>query len=324
MKMEKLFAVACSLGLISGSAQAAPPANITEAIAQINADAALLSGWMGHEFAKAMPFNSTAGNAVPSQLKLFGVSVGAGLVVSGTDVDNDALRHLGTNLVDTSDIDMPSTLPLPMILGHAKIGLPFGLDAGVRLGGIPSNDFDEGDTHFEISNTVFGLDVRKILVEDGIVKPFGLTLGLNYTHAKGHITGTTTVDTPVSGSGVTFTNAVATSRTDWDTDSVGAQVIINKKILFMNPYLGVAANKNFGDIDSAITNTGTITHTGSATSASLNGTGGSAHEGISDWDIRGMLGLEFTFLPMLKLAIGGELASQHKMAGNIGLRFQFH
>ena len=101
-------------------------------------------------------------------------------------------------------------------------------------------------------------------------------------------------------------------------------MIINKKILFMNPYLGVAANKNFGDIDSSIANSGTITHTGSATSARLDGTGGTAHETINDWDIRGMLGLEFTFLPMLKLAIGGELASQHKMAGNIGLRFQFH
>jgi hypothetical protein len=323
MTIRQLFAVACATGLMGTSVQAAPPTNITEAIEQINSDASKLSGWTGHQFARAIPFNSTAGNVVPSQLKLFGFSVGAGAVVTATEVDNNALRGLGTSLIDTSAIDTFETLPIPMVLGHFKLGLPFGLDAGLRVGGIPSTDTDEGDTRMEVSNSVVGLDVRKILIEEGITRPFGLTLGVNFTRAKGHITAATDFDAPVSGSGVTFDGAVSTARTDWDTKSVGAQLVINKKILFINPYLGVGANKNFGDIDTSITNTGTITHTGSAQTASLNGTGGSAHETLNDWDLRGMLGIEFTILPFLRLGLGGELASEGKYGGNLGLRVQF-
>ena len=36
--------------------------------------------------------------------------------------------------------------------------------------------------------SVFGLDVRKKLIDEGVTRPFGLTLGINFTRAKGHIT----------------------------------------------------------------------------------------------------------------------------------------
>ena len=81
---------------------------------------------------------------------------------------------------------MFSRLPFPMVMGHAKIGLPFGFDAGIRFGGIPKTDENSGLTpKSSIKNKVVGLDLRKKIIDEGALKPFGLTLGLNYTHADG-------------------------------------------------------------------------------------------------------------------------------------------
>lgn len=322
MKTQKYFAVACIASLLAPSAEAAVPTNITEAVQFIQDDSVLLSRWISGEFKRAIPFNSTSGNVVPSQLKLFGFDLGLSAVVSATKMDNDALHALGTSVVDTQQIDTFTRLPIPMLLGHAKIGLPFGLDAGVRIGGIPSTESDEGDTHMEVSNTVFGLDVRKKLIEEGITRPFGLTLGVNYTHAKGHVTASTPYS-PNLGSDVTLSaDTRGSARADWKTDSVGVQAIMNKKIAFINPYLGASVNKNFGDVTTTITNSGTATYVPGAASQAFS-TSGSATEKADDVDIRGLLGLEFTFLPFMKLGLHGELANQGKMAGSIGLRIQF-
>ncbi|OGR92284.1 MAG: hypothetical protein A2992_06660 [Elusimicrobia bacterium RIFCSPLOWO2_01_FULL_59_12] len=322
MNKRQILGVICGLSLFGSSVQAAPPTDINDAIDKIQGDSVLLSRWLSNEFARAIPFNSTSGNVVPSQFKLFGIGVGVSAVVSGTKMDVDALHALGTDVIDTAQIDTFSRLPIPMILGHAKLGLPFGLDAGVRVGGIPSTDSDEGDTHVEVSNTVVGLDVRKKLIEEGAVKPFGLTVGLNYTRARGHISATTPYR-PTGSSDVTFSaDSVGTARSDWDTQSLGVQAILNKKILILNPYIGASVNKNFGDVDTTITNTGTVTYT--PTPATLPfATAGSASEKADNVDVRGLLGVELGFLPFTKLTIQGELANQNKLAGSIGLRVQF-
>lgn len=329
MQVRKFFATTCAVSLLGTSAQAAPPTTYAEAITQVQNDSILLSRWLSNEFKHAIPFNSTSGNTVPSQFKLFGIGVGISAVVSATKTDEDALRNLGTSVVDTNQIDTFSRLPIPMILGHAKVGLPFGLDAGVRIGGIPSTDSDEGDTHVEVSNTVVGLDVRKKIIEEGATKPFGLTVGLNYTRAKGHISATTPYD-PAAGTGVTLAgtngtgDAIGAARSDWDTQSVGAQVILNKKILIVNPYIGASVNKNFGDVDTTITNTGSVTAVNNIAIPAQNfATVGSATEKADDVDLRGLIGLELSVLPFTKLAIQGEFANQGKMAGGIGLRIQF-
>ncbi len=329
MNIRQFFTAIFTVSLIGTSLQAAPPTTPQEAIDQVQADSILLSRWLSNEFKHAIPFNSTSGNTVPSQFKILGVGIGVSAVVSATKSDEDALHNLGTSVVDTNQIDTFSRLPIPMILGHAKIGLPFGLDAGVRIGGIPSTDNDEGDTHVEVSNTVVGLDVRKQLIEEGVTRPFGLTLGLNYTRAKGHITATTPYD-PNVGSNVTLAGptgtgeAVGTARSDWDTQSIGAQIILNKKILILNPYVGASVNKNFGDVETTITNAGSITAVNGIPIAPQSFTTvGSATEKADDVDIRGLLGLEIGFLPFTKLTIQGEFANQGKLAGGIGLRVQF-
>ena len=50
-------------------------------------------------------------------------------------------------------------------------------------------------------------------------------------------------------------------RTDWTTNSVGLQAIMNKKILIINPYIGASVNHNSGTVKSSINNVGTVSLT---------------------------------------------------------------
>jgi hypothetical protein len=291
-----------------------------------------LSGWINEQFKDAAAFNSTAGDVVPSQLKIFGIEFGVEGVATASKVDVDGFHNLGATLIDTTKINMYNRLPFPSVLGHAKIGLPFGWDAGVRIGGIPSKSFDNGSTNFDVTNSIFGLDLRKKLIDEGELHPFGLTLGLNYTHAKGHID----VDTPYTVTGGntvtvgpnTYTpsfNATGNERTDWNTNSVGVQAIVNKKILILNPYIGAAANHNSGTVSSSINNVGNLilTEPGLPTLTQALTAGGSASASPDNWDLRALAGLEITILPFVKLGINGELANEGRYGGDIGLRIQF-
>ena len=117
-------------------------------------------------------------------------------------------------------------------------------------------------------------------------------------------------------------NGVTTEHADWKTNSVGLQAILDKKILFITPYIGAAVNRNSGDINNSITTTGTAEVNGVATGDALSATGTSTDK-ARKWDVRGLLGVEFSFLPFVKLGIGGEYGGTKNVAGNVGLRFQF-
>src|SRR5687768_8477513 len=113
------------LGAWEGPAQAAP---IDDAVALIQDDSLKLTQWLGDQFRTAVPYNATAANVVPAQLKLFGFEVGVSGAVTGTEVDDEALLNLDTEVLNTAEIETPSHLPFPLILAHAKIGLPWGFD----------------------------------------------------------------------------------------------------------------------------------------------------------------------------------------------------
>src|SRR5207302_9543289 len=100
-------------------------------------------------------------------------------------------------------------------------------------------------------------------------------------------------------------NAIGAGRTDWDTKSVGAQLLLNKKILILNPYIGAAVNKNFGSVDTSITNTGTVTSVNGVATNQTYTTFGSASSTPNTWDLRGLAGIELTILPFVRLGIGG-------------------
>jgi hypothetical protein len=302
----------------------------TQAQAEIQADSVLISQWMSDQLRTAVPYNSTSGNVTPSQLKLFGVDFGVTGLVSATSVDLPALRNLGTQLVDTSKISAPNRLPFPMILGHAKLGLPCGFDVGVRLGGIPATTFDKDDTHIKVKNKVFGLDLRKALVKEGLGVP-GLTLGLNYTHSDGEIDWTTpfSFNKPVSFNGNTYnassSNAATDTTSKWQTNSVGLQALLHKKLLFLTPYVGGSVNRNDGHINSSIQTAGDLilTQNGNPPQTETLDETGSANSAVEKWDVRALAGVEFSILPFFRLGLNGDFAGSRKVGASLDLRFQF-
>jgi hypothetical protein len=329
MKVQKYLAVACILNLMGSSVEAVviPPAILQQATTTLGQDSTKLSGWMTSQLKYVIPFNSTSGNVVPSQLKIFGFEVGVEGVVSGTKLDVDGFHNLPTTLVNTKSIDMFSRMPFPLILGHAKIGLPFGFDAGIRLGGIPEKSVDKDNSKFKVKNNVFGLDLRKKVIDEGALKPFGLTVGLNYTHADGSLDMT---NSDVSGlsytSGihtVSVTNGVVTEHAGWKTNSVGLQAILDKKIFIITPYIGASVNHNSGDINNSITSSGIPTLDGVADPTNPLSATGSSTSSANKWDNRLLAGFELSILPFVKLGVGGEYAGSKNVAGDVGLRIQF-
>src|SRR5438105_1588426 len=104
MISRKSISLMCVVSLMPSFVQAAPPSSLAQAIADITSDSVLVSGWVSDQFKRAIPFNSTAGNVVPSQLKIFGFEAGVEGVVSGTKLDSDGFHNLGTQVVDTTQI----------------------------------------------------------------------------------------------------------------------------------------------------------------------------------------------------------------------------
>jgi len=327
MSLRKGFSVMCVLSLLGSYVDAATPTEVNEINATLAADSTLVSAWMSNQLKYVVPFNSTAGNVVPSQLKIFGFEVGVEGVISGTKLDVDGLRHLNTSLVDTNSIDTFSRLPFPMILGHAKIGLPFGFDAGIRLGGIPKTNENSGDSKGTIKNKVVGIDIRKKIIEEGVVKPFGLTLGVNFTHADGSLDVTNTyssVQTTISGGHTaSVNNGQTTEHADWKTNSFGLQAILDKQILFVTPYVGASINRNTGDIHNSITTTGTPVVDGIADPSLPLSAVGSSTDKANKWDTRALLGIEFSVLPFMRLGLHGEYGGNKNVAAALGLRVQF-
>ena len=102
---------------------------------------------------------------------------------------------------------------------------------------------------------------------------------------------------------------------------------MNKKILILNPYIGVSANHNSGTINSSINNAGNLILTDPngilPTQSQSLAAGGSVSASPNLWDVRALAGLEITILPFVKLGIQGEMANQNRLAGSVGLRAQF-
>lgn len=327
MRLQKFLAVLCGIVMFDSSAQAAAPADVVaEVNSQLAADSTLLSAWITDQMRYVIPFNSTAGNVVPSQLKMFGIEFGVEGFVSGTKLDVNGLHALNTTLVDTQSIDTFSRLPFPLVLAHAKIGLPFGIDAGIRLGGIPKTTQEHEDSKGTIKNKVVGIDLRKHVIEEGAAKPFGLTVGLSYTHADGSIDITNTYDslsTTINGHTASINNGMTTDRAEWKTNSLGLQAIVDKKILFVTPYLGASVNHHTGDIHNSITTTGTPVVDGIEDPTQPVSAVGLASAKAKKWDLRALLGFEFSILPFTKLGLHGEFAGSKNIAGGLGLRIQF-
>lgn len=147
-----------------------------------------------------------------------GVSVGAAQLKAGGL--SNALKQMGIQY----DV---SNLYLPTLTIDAKIGgliLPFDLGVHGMIIDTPI-DFSVLDYNFSVNYGTVGADIRIPILKQGIIAP-AISLGLGYAYSKGSI-------------GVNIQEGFGSVNAGYQAQILQATVQISKKILIVEPFLGV-------------------------------------------------------------------------------------
>ncbi len=307
MKINKtlLFSL---MGLLVGPVWAGLPEDI-------QTDSQELAKWFSKEVAHATAFNAAANPQIPADVhNILGVELGLSAGVSSTKVDIDGFNHLPLNELDQSRFDMPSDVVMAMPIVHGKVGLPFDLDVGLKYGHL-SYDNTNNDAKSEVTNSVFGVEIRRRLMGEGatgVVLP-DVALSLAYDQANGDVKRTERYSGPVTGGTL---DASTTMKSEWQTGAVTARVVASKQLIIFTPYIGAGYSRLMGDVDTTMDVVGTASPGGAVNVSSK----GSAK---ADDDVLQFLGgCEFTFFPLVKFNIGG-LYADKDWAATAGFRFSF-
>lgn len=182
---------------------------------------------------------------------------GIGLTVGATTIAPGAMQ----TMADSLGVELPSDfsyvsklgLPLPSYTIDARIGgfvLPF--DIGFKLGYIPPDSLHKMGLQVSLDYILFGVDVRYGLLKDEGFTP-ALSVGLGYNHMKasvgapGILGGDILIDQVNDGSGLhTLKLKNPDLGIDWSTNVIELKAQVSKKLIFITPYLGVAAALSFG------------------------------------------------------------------------------
>ena len=282
----------------------------------IRNDSQVFGKWFGQEIGHITAVNAVAGPVMPGEVhSLLGVEVGLSAVASSSKVDLDSYKNLPWTELQPEGFDMPADIMMAMPMVHAKVGLPFSLDLGVKYGHIGYNNTDNGATS-DVKNSVFGVEVRRRLMGEGVTGAVipDVALSLAYDQANGDLSRTERYDTLLEGGGTL--NADTTVKSEWKTGGVTARVVASKQILILTPYLGVGYSRLFGNTDT------TINVVGTASSSGLVNVSSKSKSKADDDILHALGGLEFTFIPTLKLNLGG-IYSKNDWGGTAGLVFSF-
>ncbi|MBI3292340.1 MAG: hypothetical protein HYZ73_05975 [Elusimicrobia bacterium] len=323
--------VGLCLGGLETSWAAPTSDDFTTSTNRLSSDWKLLSQWQSDNLTESLAFHAASGVAFPADvIKLGGFELGFAGVVSSSKLDNGALLGLPTQVVRTQDLDRLNRLPIPAAVGHVKIGLPGGWDVGGKAGGF-SETLKKGDSRSKVKNTVWGIEIRKALIADGLTRPFGLALSATLDGAQGSLELTdtynkTSPNVTMSGRQFDITpNTKTVDKADWNVKSLGGRLILSKKLPILHPYIGAAVNRNFGTVRSGITTTGDVTlkdlSDGQTATQSVGTLSGSASAEAGTTQLRLLAGTEISLLA-LRLGLYGEYTARH-FAGTLGLRFQF-
>lgn len=281
----------------------------------IQADAAVLADWFGTQLSNATAFN--AAGTLPSAANvhgLLGFEVGVSGDVTATALDSGEFNALPLNDLQTTSIDIPSRLLVPVPLLHFKVGLPGGMDLGAKMGKL---DFDKtsGTSRSEYKSRVFGVEVRKQLLGGGVT---GVALpqvaaSVSLDRATGEVSRTDTYNAPVSTTSIVATNNWNSS---WNTGALSARVVVSKKILILTPYLGLGYSKFLGHTDTTVSvvSTGADTNNINAVAVSRK----KPKSGVGT--VSG--GVNLTLLPLVQLGVGG-VWSPDDWGAHLGLRVDF-
>ncbi len=281
-----LLTLACG---ICGKAQAQVNNDIYGLEAQANFDFQSIASFVNGPFVNSLGFFTGLGwDNTPSVYDLmsipgphFSLSVGAG----ADFIPLPNLNNLsGLNVVSaSSNFSLPSGVPLPYPVVTARIGLFPGMDAGFRYTTIPT--VSAGGVGGNM--TGWGLDLRYKLFDGGelptvtLVTSFDSMTG-NVSISTGNIsqTGITYTASGPGQSGTTYTNASlsgsSTYNLNWNTQSVGAMVMIGKSTVILYPFAGVGFQRNSGTITSSLTGSYTANLNDGSTPQTFNPSGVSA------------------------------------------------
>lgn len=286
------------------------------AMADLASDSQKSAQWFSQELGDLLAFQAASTHFLPGDTVGFpGVEAGIAGGVTAMKLDEDGYRTLSFDTLDSNEADLPSAIGAPSGVLHVKAGLPWGLDIGLK-GGTARVDADEGDAKIELTNKIFGIEVRKRLLGGGLTGAAlpDLSLSLAMDSASGDITRTERYDAGVQSGG----NLVAdtTWKSEWDLKAVTLRAVISKKVIFLTPFAGVGITKTSGDTETTVT---------------IDEVGGNA--GLGDVSSRGtaetdektghlIAGLEVAPLPFCRLNLSG-LVAKEKFAVSLGLRVQF-
>ena len=315
-----VFFIYCFAVIFSSNAFAGITEDIATAKDDVGYDYGLISKWTSEELSEGIAYSAVGGANRPAEVHGIGsFELGAGATAAIWNVDTNKLRSLPTRTIKTSSLDFKGAMGVPGILLQGKLGLPLDMDLGLKYGGY-SFKLDEGNASFDASNTVYGAELRRQFFGKGLsgVALPDISLSLTYDAASGKITSSETYKetTPQSYGGNSYTqilDSTTTGETKWSTQSIGLKAIISKSLIFVTPYAGIAANKNYGNVDTTLTTKGTLTLDGVGASGNLS-TSGAGSKSPESFYMRYIAGLDINIL-LLRLNLNGELADKYYAVG---------
>ncbi len=298
----------------------------------IEKDYQLFSSWIGDELSKPLSFLPGVGPDLPANiLSLPHFEVGISLGAAISKLDRDSFYKLSTKTVNPTEIDLPKTLAIPLPNLQGKIGLPSFLpilgnsDVGIKFG-----TFSYEVSDCDIEQIIYGIQLRKEILKDGLTGPGGISINLSFDKMEGsfklrrdykyispEVYGNTNYNQDV--------DSASQWNTEWNINSIGAMAMYSKKLGFVNLFLGAGVDQNSGSVDTKIETTGTLTLSEIAvpfitTSDTIVLTGSSSSDPHKS-NVRMLGGVEFG-LTLFKFGLSGEyIKDNYALTGNA--RFQF-
>lgn len=285
--------------------------------ADLSSDSLQIGQWFSKEVGNLMAFQAASTHFLPGDTVGFpGVEVGIAGDVSAKKLDVKGFRGLSLSTLDNkgSEINLPASIPAPMLVLHAKVGLPGGWDVGAK-GGSLGFDTTSGNAKTKFSNKVFGVEVRKNLLGGGLtgaVLP-DLSVSLGYDHASGDVTRNEVYNGAITGGTL---DADTTWKSKWNVGAITARAVVSKKFFVLTPFLGAGVTKLTGNTDTTVGIVGTATPGGTQNISVT----GSAKNNKSI--VHALAGLEISPVPFFKLGLGG-LVAKDLWSASLDLRVQF-
>lgn len=224
------------------------------------------------EFGSA--FSHTSVSSASSLGKIFGIEAA---IVAGA-VQSDGIKDIVNSVSPGTDF---GAVPHASLI--AGVSLPFGLGAEISF--IP--EFELADV--ELSRT--GLAFKWTLTEGWISLPIDLALKAHYTDSK-----------------LGFSQSSPTADVDFEAQIMGAQLIISKDLLIVEPYAGIGFVKVDGKISSTVSIFDNSLTTGTSAENSPSG-------------IEYFAGVQANLLIFRAAAEYGKILDNEKFSIKFGLKF---